>query len=284
MQRQTETGLHCCAKPARPVAATFQPLWGSWFARLTGQANLGARLRDDHGVTADPAVLSRFLRRRGAKIPWLALLPRCRCPCRFHQDGSGAGVPTWRTSDDIVSTLSGSAGDRNRPANGPRSTTVRKYAKQPQNSIRHRRPPRRPGRKVITRPNQNVATRLALWGAGHAHSPAHYRQHQEEPGWATRATGPRSARRGAAAHQARRDRRNRGLPPSAARRLTLRDSSASSWRLTKARLTAIKTLVGFDFAFQLSLDKDRIMALAELRFFSARLARATWRPHPLSKP
>ncbi|MDF3156700.1 MULTISPECIES: hypothetical protein [unclassified Mesorhizobium] len=54
--------------------------------------------------------------------------------------------------------------------------------------------------------------------------------------------------------------------------------------MTKARLTAIKTLVGFDFAFQLSLDKDRIMALAELRFFSARLARATWRPHPLSKP
>ncbi|WP_287312201.1 ATP-binding protein [Mesorhizobium sp.] len=36
--------------------------------------------------------------------------------------------------------------------------------------------------------------------------------------------------------------------------------------MTTARLTAIKTLVGFDFAFQLSLDKDRIMALAELRF------------------
>jgi DNA replication protein DnaC len=33
-----------------------------------------------------------------------------------------------------------------------------------------------------------------------------------------------------------------------------------------ARLTAIKTLQGFDFAFQPSLDRNRIMALAELKF------------------
>lgn len=33
-----------------------------------------------------------------------------------------------------------------------------------------------------------------------------------------------------------------------------------------ARLTTIKTLAGFDFAFQPSLDRDRIMALAELKF------------------
>ena len=33
-----------------------------------------------------------------------------------------------------------------------------------------------------------------------------------------------------------------------------------------ARLSAIKTLTGFDFAFQPSLDKNRIMALAGLQF------------------
>jgi IstB-like ATP binding protein len=33
-----------------------------------------------------------------------------------------------------------------------------------------------------------------------------------------------------------------------------------------ARLSSIKTLAGFDFSFQLSLDKNRIMALAALEF------------------
>jgi hypothetical protein len=32
-----------------------------------------------------------------------------------------------------------------------------------------------------------------------------------------------------------------------------------------ARLSTIKTLAGFDFSFQPSLDKNRIMALAELK-------------------
>jgi DNA replication protein DnaC len=32
------------------------------------------------------------------------------------------------------------------------------------------------------------------------------------------------------------------------------------------RLLTIKTLSGFDFAFQPSLDRDRIMALAQLDF------------------
>ena len=36
--------------------------------------------------------------------------------------------------------------------------------------------------------------------------------------------------------------------------------------LVMARLSAIKTLAGFDFSFQPSLDKNRIMALAELSF------------------
>jgi DNA replication protein DnaC len=36
--------------------------------------------------------------------------------------------------------------------------------------------------------------------------------------------------------------------------------------LIMARLSAVKTLAGFDFSFQPSLDKNRIMALAELQF------------------
>ena len=35
-----------------------------------------------------------------------------------------------------------------------------------------------------------------------------------------------------------------------------------------ARLSTIKTLAGFDFSFQPSLDKNRIMALAELEFIN----------------
>ena len=36
--------------------------------------------------------------------------------------------------------------------------------------------------------------------------------------------------------------------------------------LEMARLSTIKTLAGFDFAFQPSLDRNRILALAELEF------------------
>jgi DNA replication protein DnaC len=36
--------------------------------------------------------------------------------------------------------------------------------------------------------------------------------------------------------------------------------------LQMAKLSAIKTLTGFDFAFQPSLDKNRVMALAGLQF------------------
>ena len=41
---------------------------------------------------------------------------------------------------------------------------------------------------------------------------------------------------------------------------------AMTTALVMARLSAIKTLAGFDFSFQPSLDKNRIMALAELSF------------------
>jgi DNA replication protein DnaC len=48
--------------------------------------------------------------------------------------------------------------------------------------------------------------------------------------------------------------------------LTLRESRRVKMALLMARLSAIKTLAGFDFSFQPSLDKNRIMALAELQF------------------
>jgi DNA replication protein DnaC len=48
--------------------------------------------------------------------------------------------------------------------------------------------------------------------------------------------------------------------------LTLRENRRIKTALLMARLTAIKTLAGFDFAFQPSLDRNRILALAELKF------------------
>ena len=47
---------------------------------------------------------------------------------------------------------------------------------------------------------------------------------------------------------------------------TLRENRRVKTALVMARLAAIKTLAGFDFSFQPSLDKNRIMALAELTF------------------
>ena len=51
-----------------------------------------------------------------------------------------------------------------------------------------------------------------------------------------------------------------------AEELTLRENRRVRTALVMARLSTIKTLAGFDFAFQPSLDKNRIMALAELTF------------------
>lgn len=48
--------------------------------------------------------------------------------------------------------------------------------------------------------------------------------------------------------------------------LTLRDNRRVKMALRMARLPAVKTLAGFDFAFQPSLDRNRILALAELKF------------------
>src|SRR3954469_10021965 len=49
-----------------------------------------------------------------------------------------------------------------------------------------------------------------------------------------------------------------------AEELMLRESRRIKTALVMARLSTIKTLASFDFSFQPSLDKNRIMALAEL--------------------
>jgi len=51
-----------------------------------------------------------------------------------------------------------------------------------------------------------------------------------------------------------------------AEEFTLRENRRVRIALVMARLSAVKTLSGFDFSFQPSLDKNRVMALAELKF------------------
>jgi DNA replication protein DnaC len=48
--------------------------------------------------------------------------------------------------------------------------------------------------------------------------------------------------------------------------LTLRENRRVRMALQMAKLSAVKTLAGFDFSFQPSLDRNRVMALAELQF------------------
>ena len=48
--------------------------------------------------------------------------------------------------------------------------------------------------------------------------------------------------------------------------LTLRENSRIKTALRMGRLATIKTLAGFDFTFQPSLDRDRILTLAQLGF------------------
>ena len=66
--------------------------------------------------------------------------------------------------------------------------------------------------------------------------------------------------------------------------LTVRESRRIKMAVQMAKLAAIKTLAGFDFAFQPSLDKNRILALAGLQFIdraeAVHLNRSTTRkPH-----
>ena len=51
-----------------------------------------------------------------------------------------------------------------------------------------------------------------------------------------------------------------------AEEFTLRESRRIKTSLVMARLSTIKTLESFDFTFQPLLDRNRILALAELRF------------------
>lgn len=50
--------------------------------------------------------------------------------------------------------------------------------------------------------------------------------------------------------------------------LALRENRRIKMALTLAKLTAVKTLSGFDFGFQPSLDRNRILALAQLDFIA----------------
>ena len=51
-----------------------------------------------------------------------------------------------------------------------------------------------------------------------------------------------------------------------AEELTVREGRRIKTALVMARLTAVKTLAGFDFSFQPSLDRNRILTLAQLEF------------------
>src|SRR6201997_4889321 len=51
-----------------------------------------------------------------------------------------------------------------------------------------------------------------------------------------------------------------------AEEITIRESRRVKAALQMARLASIKTLSGFDFSFQPSLDRNRILALAQLDF------------------
>ena len=51
-----------------------------------------------------------------------------------------------------------------------------------------------------------------------------------------------------------------------AEEITVRESRRVKAALQMARLATIKTLSGFDFSFQPSLDRNRILALAQLDF------------------
>jgi DNA replication protein DnaC len=53
-----------------------------------------------------------------------------------------------------------------------------------------------------------------------------------------------------------------------AEEMTLRENRRIRTALVMARLSTIKTLAGFDFSFQPSLDRERILALAELQFIA----------------
>jgi DNA replication protein DnaC len=63
--------------------------------------------------------------------------------------------------------------------------------------------------------------------------------------------------------------------------LTLRENRRVRMALQMAKLSAVKTLAGFDFSFQPSLDRNRILALAELQFIDrSEVLTSSARPAP----
>src|ERR1700747_453554 len=51
---------------------------------------------------------------------------------------------------------------------------------------------------------------------------------------------------------------------------TLRENRRVKMALRMAKLSTVKTLAGFDFSFQPSLDRNRMLALAQLDFFDGK--------------
>jgi hypothetical protein len=69
-----------------------------------------------------------------------------------------------------------------------------------------------------------------------------------------------------------------------AEELSLRESRRIKTALVMARLSTIKTLAGFDFAFQPSLDRNRVLTLAQLDFIDRhRSSTCSARPAPASR-
>jgi hypothetical protein len=60
---------------------------------------------------------------------------------------------------------------------------------------------------------------------------------------------------------------------------TTRESRRIKMALRTARLTTVKTIAGYDFSFQPSLDRNRVLALAQLSSSNAINASISW-DHP----
>ena len=57
---------------------------------------------------------------------------------------------------------------------------------------------------------------------------------------------------------------------AAVTRWVMRETRRIKMSLVTARLTTIKTLAGYDFSFQPSLERSRVLAIAQLDFIERR--------------
>jgi DNA replication protein DnaC len=104
------------------------------------------------------------------------------------------------------------------------------------------------------------------WRAGVPHRDRTARAHPHQPGRAAHAPRPRGARPHAPPPRARRASALEAIDGLLAEEHANRESRRIAAALKTARLHPPKTLEGFDFSFQPSLDRNRIFALAELDF------------------